>query len=355
MMLTATGLRTHIWNNNFKSVLLLALFPVLVLVLFYGLTVLWTGVTSGAGTAEGLRLAAARLPGAAPWAIGGALGWFGIAWFGHNAMIDRATGAREVSRAQERRAYDMLETLCISRGMSVPKLKVMETPQMNAYASGLREGDYAITLTRGLMEALPDEELEAVIAHELAHIRHKDVRLLVIAIIFVGIFSFVGEMVVRNALRVNWTRSANHRRSGGGNAGALILIALAIVAVSYALAVLIRFALSRRREYMADAGAVELTKNPDAMIGALQHISGNAYLPDVPADVREMMFSNPRVGFAGLLSTHPPIDKRIEALVRYAGGRTRPVAPRTAVERPVNPWRQPVRRGPRETFGRTRR
>ena len=337
-MLTATGLKTHIWNNNVRSVMLLVLFPVLLLVLFYGLTLLWTALTSDATVVEGLDYAADNLPGAAPFALVGSGIWFAIAWFGHNAMIDRATGAKPLTQSQEPRAYRLMENLCISRGMTMPKLKVMETPQMNAFASGLRESNYAVTLTRGLMDNTSDEELEAVIGHELAHIQHKDVRLLVIAVIFVGIFSFFGEMVVRNMFRVNYVRTDNHRRSGGGNAGALIFIAIAIVAISYLLALLIRFSLSRRREYMADAGSVEMTKNPDAMISALQRISGNAYLPNVPADVREMMFENPKVGFAGAFSTHPPIEKRIDALVKYAGGR---VAPKpVTLKQTRNPWRR---------------
>jgi heat shock protein HtpX len=211
-----------------------------------------------------------------------------------------------------------------------------------------REKNYQVTLTRGLMNTLDDEELEAVIAHELSHIRHKDVRMLIIAVIFVGIFAFVGESLFRNMFRVNFMRSDRHRRSGGGNAGVLILVAFVIVALTYALALLIRFTMSRKREYMADAGAVELTKNPDAMIRALQKISGNAEFTTVPDEVREMAIYNPRVGLAGLFTTHPPIEKRIDALVKFGGGRvgTQSLPRRRTVEdtssstsKPTkNPW-----------------
>jgi len=338
MMLTPTGLKTHIWNNNVRSILLLVLFPVLLLFLFYGLTLLWTGITSDASVGQGLTLAFDRLPMASVWALGGSAVWFGVAWMGHQAMIDRATGAKRVEPSQEPKAYRMMENLCISRGMTMPALKIIESPAMNAYASGVSDKNYAVTLTRGLINGTTDEELEAVIAHELSHIRHRDVRLLIIAVIFVGIFSFFGEMITRNMFRVNYSRTSDHRRSGGGNAGALIFIALAIVAVSYMLALLIRFTLSRKREYMADAGAVELTKNPDAMISALQRISGHAAMPNVPADVREMMLENPKTGFAGMFATHPPIEKRIAALEQYAGGRRR-VATVTPSSK-QNPWRR---------------
>lgn len=201
----------------------------------------------------------------------------------------------------------------------MPRLKIMETPQLNAFASGVREDNYEITLTRGLIDRLETDELEAVIAHELTHIRNKDVRLLIIAVIFVGIFSFIGEMVFNGVLR-RGLRAGGHTRSRNGDSrggGMLILLAIAIIAISYVLAIVIRFALSRKREYLADAGAVDLTRNPDAMISALEKISGKSEI-EAPDDVRQMMVDNP-VRFMGVFATHPPIDKRIEALRAYGG------------------------------------
>lgn len=317
----AYGLKTHIWNNNLRCIFLLAFFPVLLLGLAFAFLLIFYGMTGEMGAGEGLAYAVASMPAAAPVALGASAAWFGVAFLGHQTMIDLATKAKSVSPSQEPRAYRLLENLCISRGIVMPKLKIIETPVMNAYASGIRTKNYTVTLTRGLMQRLDDEELEAVIAHELSHIENRDVRLLIIAVIFVGIFSFLGEGVVRGLLRTNMSRNDGHRRSGGGNAGALVFFGIAIIAVSYLLALLVRFSLSRRREFMADAGAVELTKNPDAMIRALQKISGNAEMASVPAEVREMAFENPRTGFAGAFATHPPIEKRIEALVKYGGGR----------------------------------
>jgi len=319
-MIEAYGLKTHIWNNNLRSICLLIFFPILLLLVAYALILLWTGFTSDLSADEGLAYALNSMPRVAPVALGAAGGWFAIAFLGHQAMIDMATKSKSVTVSEEPRAYRLLENLSISRGQITPKLKIIETPVMNAFASGIRDKNYTITLTRGLMNNLDDEELEAVIAHELSHIRHKDVRLLIIAIIFVGIFAFVGEGLVRGVFRTNLPRSNHHRRSGGGNAGALIFFAIAIIGVSYLFAMLTRFALSRKREYMADAGAVDLTKNPDAMIRALQKISGRAELSGMPAEIKEMAFENPRVGLAGVFATHPPIEKRIEALVKYGGG-----------------------------------
>jgi len=320
-MIEAYGLRTHIWNNNLRCILLLILFPVLLLFLAYGLVLLFTGFTQEGDVSEGLVYAAQTMPRAAPIALGAAGAWFTVAFFGHQKMIDMATKSRSVSQSEEPRAYRMLENLSITQGQTMPRLKIIETPVMNAFASGIRDKNYTVTLTRGLMDNLDDAELEAVIAHELSHIHHKDVRLLIIAVIFVGIFAFVGEGVLRSIFRTNMGRSRSHRRSGGGNAGALIIFALVIVAITYFLALLVRFSLSRKREYMADAGAVALTKNPDAMIRALEKISGRAELENESAEIREMAFENPRTGFAGAFATHPPIEKRIEALVKYGGGR----------------------------------
>jgi len=320
-MIQAYGLKTHIWNNNLRSVLLLIFFPILLLAVAYALTVMFIGLNTSYHLGPALERGLTQMPYTAPWALGISGAWFTVAFFGHQAMIDMATKAKSVTISQEPRAYRLLENLSISRGQTMPRLKIIETPVMNAYASGIRDKNYTVTLTRGLMNNLDDEELEAVIAHELSHIRNRDVRLLIIAVIFVGIFSFITEGIVRGAFRTNLPRSDHHRRSGGGNAGAIILFAIVIIAVAYILAMLTRFALSRKREFMADAGAVELTKNPDAMIRALQKISGRAEMKTVPAEVREMAFENPRKGFAGIFATHPPIEKRIEALVKYGGGR----------------------------------
>ncbi|RKQ71444.1 heat shock protein [Litorimonas taeanensis] len=303
-----------------RSILLLMFFPILLLCLAYALLLLWIGFTSNHGISEGLSFALETIPTMAPITLAVSGAWFCVAFFSHQALIDMATKARSLSINEEPRAYRLLENLSISRGETMPKLKVIETPVLNAYASGIREKNYTVTLTRGLLNTLDDEELEAVIAHELSHIRNKDVRMMIIAVIFVGIFAFVGESVVRGVFRTNLPRSSNHRRSGGGNAGALILFALAIIAVTYLIAILIRFSLSRKREFLADAGAIELTKNPDAMIRVLQKLSGNAELRNVPDEIREMALHNPRVGLAGAFATHPPIEKRIEAIVKFAGG-----------------------------------
>ncbi|MBL1431749.1 MAG: M48 family metallopeptidase [Robiginitomaculum sp.] len=318
--MAAYGLKTQIWNNNLKSGLLLAGFPILLSILLFALVLMFQVMIDDANDLRsGLYAAAMAMPSIFPVALVGAGIWFVISFFGHQKMIDMSTGAKSLQRKDNPHLYNMLENLCISRGMPVPNLRIIETPERNAYASGIREKAMSVTLTRGLIDSLNDAELEAVIAHELTHIRNKDVRLLVVAIIFVGIFSFAGEIMFRGMFRVNLPRNNSSRRSGGGNAGVLIIIAIALVAITWALAVLVRFAISRRREFLADAGAVELTRNPDAMISALQKISARSQI-SAPPEVQQMFIhSAAKGGISGLFATHPPIEKRIEALVIMGG------------------------------------
>src|SRR5690606_4561476 len=160
------------------------------------------------------------------------------------------------------------------------------------------------TFTRGLLDRLDREEVEAVMAHELTHVRNKDIRLLVIAIIFVGIISFVGEMMVRGFFYGGMGRRGGGGRRDGKGAGVIILVAIAIMVGAYVLAILIRFAMSRRREYLADAGSVELTKNPDAMISALRKISGSEPVKNAPGMVREMFLHHPKADFMDMFATH---------------------------------------------------
>jgi heat shock protein HtpX len=330
--MSAYGLQTHIWNNNLRSALLLAGFPVLLLLLTYALFLLVAGFAEMGDPEQGIAApfiwAAHTMSQAWPFALAGAGAWFAIAYLFHQNIIDASVGARAVDRQAEPTIYNLLENLCISRGITTPALRVIESDALNAFASGVQEKAYSVTVTRGLINTLTKDEMEAVLAHELTHIRNGDVRMLVIAVVFVGIFSFVGELAFRG-LRFgggggsSGGSSSSHRSKGsGGGGGALIaiIVALLLIALSYALAIVIRFSLSRRREFLADAGAVELTKNPDALISALRKISGHSDIKGAPQEVQEMFIENSRSGFADLFATHPPIEKRIAALVAYGGG-----------------------------------
>jgi len=321
--MAAYGLYTHIRKNRRRSVLLLVgLFFLVYLMTFAG-ALLGRAFTEQAPVDYLVARAWNDMIVAAPLVTIGTVIWIVIAYKYHQVLIDVLTGGREVTRTEQPRLYNLLENLCISRGIAMPKLKVMDNAALNAFATGMNEKQYSITVTTGLLDRLDDAETEAVLAHELTHIRNGDVRMMVIAVIIAGVISFVAELffrvMFRSSARWGGSSSSGNNRKGGG-AGAAILLAVVIIAVAWALSIVIRFALSRTREYLADAGAVELTKNPDAMIMALRKIEGRGELPGVTSSVMEMCVDNPREGFADLFATHPSIESRVEALVRMAGG-----------------------------------
>jgi heat shock protein HtpX len=325
--MAAYGLYTHIQSNKRRSIALLVGLFLLVYVLVFAGALLAEALSVNAPLDYLMRAAAYDWVMAAPWATGGTLIWIWIAYQFHQSMIDAVTGARPVTRQEEPRLYNLLENLCISRGITMPTLRVAEDEALNAFATGLNEKQYSITVTRGLMARLNDAELEAVLGHELTHIRNGDVRMLVIAVVMAGVISFFGEMIFRLFFQASFyggfggrRRSRGDGEGGGRGAAIAIVIAIALIVLSWVLSVVIRFALSRRREYLADAGSVELTKSPDAMISALRKIENRGELSHATSAVMEMCIDNPRVGFSDLFATHPPIDARIEALVKYAGG-----------------------------------
>lgn len=325
-MFRAYGLYSHIRANRIRSVLLLLGFVALLHVLLFSLLLMINAF--GGGDFEWIVTRAVdQFAGSWPVAMAAAAIWFLISWLFHQKLISFATGARGISRREAPKLYNALENLCISRGIPMPALQIIETPALNAYAAGIKEGQYVIAVTRGLMETLSDDELEAVLGHELTHIRNRDTQLMVIAIIFAGIFAFFADIAVRswNFPYGVWPRGNGRGddrggRGAGGGAALALLIAIAIILISWGLSTLIRFALSRSREYLADAGSVELTKNPDAMIRALRKIERNAKF-DVPSRMEAFFIESPLRGrAASLLSTHPAIEDRVAALKRYAGG-----------------------------------
>ena len=321
--MAAYGLYTHIQSNRHRSIALLIGLFLLVYVLVYAGALAAEALSVNADVDTLLRLAWNDLIKAAPIATLGTAIWIVIAYYFHQSMIDALTGGREVTRKEMPRLYNILENLCISRGITMPKLKVMESDALNAFATGMNDKQYAITVTTGLLDRLDDAEVEAVLGHELTHIRNGDVRMMVIAVIIAGVVSFFAELIFRlwfyNGFSFRRSRSSGDREGGGG-AFIAIAIAIALVVVAYVLSFLIRLALSRQREYLADAGSVELTQNPDAMISALRKIESRGELPGATSAVMELCVDNPREGFGELFDTHPTVDNRVAALVKFAGG-----------------------------------
>ena len=332
-MAAVLGLSTYRWNNNLKSILLLVAFPFLLLLLLAILVYLaaWFLFANSAGGMQRYQFQQFGLDSVTgghgpldftcafalaywPYVVGAAVIWLLLAYFFNDALIHRATGARAVARADSPKLYNLLENLCISRGLTMPRLYIIDTDAMNAYASGVDQRSYSITVTSGLLAELNDAELEAVLAHELTHILDRDVRLLLVTILFVGVISFLAQLLWRSLRVISFGRS----RRGGGGVVMFVLAAAIVAGVGYLLALVLRFAISREREYLADAGSVDLTKHPEALISALRKIATNPAVPHVPSEVRQMFIENPPAVFT-LFDTHPPIAARIKVLERLAG------------------------------------
>ena len=306
------GLTTQQRQNNIRSLALVVLFPVLMLVLCYIAVYAFVYYAYEYPSHEIVMQSFVQI---APIVLVVVAIWFFIAYFSNTLIIKYATQAQPLTRKENMRIYNLTENLCMANGMPMPKINIIEDPALNAFASGLNAKTYTVTLTRGIINTLNDQELEGVIAHELSHIRNRDVRLLIISIVFVGIFAMVAQIGFRMALFGGGGRNRDNK----GNM-ILLVIVLLVAAVGYFLSILMRFAISRKREYLADASAAEMTKNPRALASALRKISGNPNLQhEAPDSVSQLFIEHAahKAAFSSLFATHPPIQKRIAVLEQF--------------------------------------
>lgn len=270
----------------------------------------------------------------------GGLGYVGIAlivsgistfvsYYYSDKIVLGISGARVANSKEDKLFTSVAENLCIGAGLPKPKLYVIEDTAPNAFATG-RDPDHAvICATTGLLEKLNRTELEGVIAHELTHVKNYDIRLMSIVSVMVGLIALLGDWFFRARLFSSRGRSASGRGGGDDNQlGAIIMIIGIIFAIlSPIIATLIQLAISRRREFMADAGSVEITRQPQGLISALAKISADHEpLEAANKATAHLYIANPfkdkaggTVGwFAGLFNTHPPIQERIATLQKMA-------------------------------------
>ncbi len=319
------------------SILLLLMFPAIILLTIYVFLLIVSklngGYYDGSGYwRDGVDWASVNemFLHTLPWVVIGVGVWFLIAYFFNTSMIKHATGARPLERRENPRVYNIVENLTIACGMDMPKINVIDDPQLNAFASGINKDSYTVTLTTGIINLLNDQELAGVIGHELTHIRNKDTRLLITSIVFVGIISAIMSIVVRLLFRVFiYGGGGSSRSRDGKNSGPSIVVVLLVgvvcCAIAYFFTVLTRFAISRKREYMADAGGAELCGNPWALASALRKISGNPGLSGVGRDdVAQLFIVHPKLSAQGIMSflgslfsTHPDTEKRIAILEQF--------------------------------------
>ncbi|OWU99384.1 M48 family metallopeptidase [Fibrobacter sp. UWR2] len=338
------GIQTQIWRNNRNTVLLLLLFPVILLGMVLGTIMVldWLGFFCWDGVCgPGLQATTFHWDviwpyflDAMPYTLGVTAIWFIIAYFANTAIIRHATHARPLERKENVRVYNIVENLCIAGGIEMPRINIVEDPNLNAFASGIDINSYTITLTTGIIDALDDTELSAVVGHELTHIKNRDTRLMVVCIVFVGIFSMTVNVLLR-ILSSMWRspRPRTRRKNDGAGAGIVLVLIIALVwaTIGYFFSTLTRLAISRKREYVADAGAAELCGDPLALASALRKISENPGLASVKRDdVAQLYIIHPDeesdndMGLTGLVAkanilfcTHPDTPERIRLLEQF--------------------------------------
>ena len=327
------GVQSQISKNNRLTILLLLMFPVIILGTIWVFLVVLNYFNNGYYLEDGTMAYEVNFASVnayflhiLPYVLGAVGLWFVIAYYGNASMIKAATKAQPLKRSENPKVYNMVENLCMSIGMDMPQVNIVNDPQLNAFASGINKKTYAVTLTTGIIDRLNDEELAGVIAHELTHIRNHDTKLLITSIVFVGIVSTIMTMLLR-MLYYSFILGGNRRdkKEGGGVVILIILIGAVLAIVAYFFTLLTRFAISRKREYMADAGGAEITGNPLALASALRKISNDPGLDEVNrADIAQMFIMYPDEMEPGLLgmvdslfSTHPDVKKRIAILEQF--------------------------------------
>lgn len=330
------GIQTQIQRNNMMSILLLLMFPIIILGMIWVFLALINYFGNGYYNDYGELVHQLSLDEVnyyfittIPWVIVGVGIWFCIAYFSNTSMIRNAVGAQSVTRMENPRLYNIVENLCMTCNMEMPKINIVNDPGLNAFASGIDNKSYTVTVTTGLMNLLNDQELAGVIGHELTHIRNRDTRLLITSIIFVGIVSTIMSMTLRmmNNVMVFGRYHDNDRDGRGSGLSFWLILIVGIICtfIAYIFTLITRFAISRKREYMADAGGAELCGDPLALASALRKISGNPGLGSTKReDVAQLFIIHPKdmeSGFMNfmnsLFSTHPDTEKRIAILEQF--------------------------------------
>jgi heat shock protein HtpX len=292
----------QIEQNRRKTVLLVLLFGLLVLV-----TGAAIGYLNDGDPVTGLVLAAIFLAFYLP-----------VTWMSASRQVLGMAGARPASREEYPQLYNIVEELCIPARLPMPKIYIVDDPSPNAFATGLKPEKGAVAFTTGLLKRLNREELEGVAAHELAHIRNYDIRLMTISIALISVMIVLADIGVRMLM----VRRGGSNRKGSGSNPAILIVALVLVILAPIAARIVHFAISRNREYLADATAVEFTRNPAGLKNALLKIAqSDLDVQKAKQATAPLYFASPfskerKKRRAGLFDTHPPIEARIERLER---------------------------------------
>lgn len=237
-----------------------------------------------------------------------------IGYYNSDKIAVASVGAKEASRSQYPQYYNIVEGLTLASGMPMPRLFVMQNQGINAFATGRNPKQSVICVTTGALEKLSKQELEGVLAHELSHVANYDIRFMTLVAVLVGMIAIISEIFLRSL----WFKGSD--REGKGNA-ALMIIGIALAILAPIVVMLVQLAISRKREYSADASAVKFTRSPTGLIGALKKIKGESVSAQETKKINQavapLFISDPfKKKISGLFQTHPPLEKRIEILER---------------------------------------
>jgi heat shock protein HtpX len=240
-----------------------------------------------------------------------------VGWYNSDKMVLAISRARPAEKSQYPHLYNSVEGLAIAAGIPMPKLYVIDDSAPNAFATGRNPEHAAIAVTTGLLDKLNRVELEGVIGHEMSHIADYDTLLMTITVILVGTVALVSDWMLRSFL---WGGGRRRKSTGGGQAGAIIMLVAVVLAVlSPLIAQLIRLAISRKREFLADANGARLTRYPEGLASALVKISSDPEPLEVANKATAHLYiANPLKGVKGnfnkMFATHPPVEERVAAL-----------------------------------------
>ncbi len=293
----------QIASNRRKSALLIALF---------------IGVCAGVGYVYGFVSQSGSYEGLI-FALIISLGYSLFGWFFGDKMVLWSNGAQALQNREENRyIWNLVENLSIAAGQAMPKIYIIQDPALNAFATGRDPKHASIALTTGIIQALENEELEGVIAHELSHIKNEDIKIMLLAAVLVGVLSLFGDWMFRNAFFGR--RRRDNDEGGGGNL--LMILGIIFIVISPIIGQLIQLAISRQREYLADASGALLTRYPEGLARALEKIrSSGIAISRSSTATAHLWIANPEGSspsimqrISHLFSTHPPIDERIKRL-----------------------------------------
>ncbi|MSP48336.1 MAG: zinc metalloprotease HtpX [Alphaproteobacteria bacterium] len=251
---------------------------------------------------------------------GASMAWSGIALAFGDRMVTGMAGAHEISREEEPQLHNIVEEMALAAGLPKPKVLVIETEVPNAFATGMRTSRAAIGVTRGLLQTLTRSELQGVIGHEMGHVANLDTRYMTAVSVTVGLIALIGNVALRS---LQWggmgrSRSSGSDKKGGGQAILVVLLIVFAILAPIA-AKLVQFAVSRQREYLADATSVQFTRNPEGLISALEKLTRAAQpFPGVSGATQHLFIVNPLRQFTSrtpaLFATHPALEDRIARL-----------------------------------------